>query len=562
MKHLLNAIRVTETSPSAMKATFGVSIPARDYAIPAPVQNLASDGVSIAVQPRGSEGLPLASPRVTRWDWSQLEMHPTGTSSYDAEGRSHRDGAFEKLLTELPPSVSAEHAPYVFGHAAHLAMGLGLSIDDAVAAIAKRVGAAHAEADIRTWALAATDGGASSFYPFDGDGCDLDAIAAAKAAAARPPVEPPAAEDPPNDRTLDELGLIAFELAADAQVPVALSTAARLHAGEYSYALVRRVALAGAHVPEGVLAMGVAVLPGDFVLPLRRSEIDALVAGESDAIVRDTDDRAAYEGSLARWIFEKLRPKLGILATFTKTAEHDESSVDGRYRVSILESLARDEVLPQPGRDEFQMGMLTLFDAGVFGLSLADDVVASTLHRRIEERWSRACLKPSDWDAIERDRAKSRQHVDGSAWGLGKAYILKEWKATPLPAWCATEETLLEKCRSQRRNRTRPFFIVDELYVPPGPSLLDRFTSIFRTGDDWTPTIEAFVTGKAPVDGERVVRQAEVETALRDAGLVAAIPLQGALAQRVFRIMTSKHMGWKKGDRIIDGRRTKCWVKA
>jgi hypothetical protein len=556
--HLLNAIRVIEDAPSASKAAFGISVPIRDFAIPAPPRDISADDVSVKVQTRGTHGLPLASPRVIRWLWSQLEREPVGQPSYDDEGRERRVRALKAYLTELPAEVRPEHAPFVVGHLAHLATGAyGLRVEDAVEAMTIR---GYSPADVETWARAAIEGG--TFYPFDVAGRELDEQAAeAKAEVERQAAEVAkveAEDTSPNEKTLDELGWLGFEVSdsAGADVPLHLSGKSRLRAGDKSYALVPRAAIAGAHIPEGTVVLGVEVLPGDFVLPLMKRELDAIVAREPRHLAAAIDPRGAiaHGVTMAHWILDKVRPARGVdTSAHPRAVEHDESTVDGRYRAELLEFLARDEFLPSHAGATFDSRMHILFHAGVYGLSLADDVVASALHRRIRDCWSRACAKPAGWDRNEAEKAKTTS-LRNSLTGPGAPYVAKAWTPPPLPAWCATEDVLLEKYRTKRHAFAKPFFCVDELYAPPSPSLVGRLLSVFRTGDPWTPTIEAFVEGKD------VVRSGDIEAALLAAGDVALTPLHGPIAQRVFRIMTKS--GWRKTDRVIDGRKVKCWVRA
>jgi hypothetical protein len=295
-----------------------------------------------------------------------------------------------------------------------------------------------------------------------------------------------------------------------------------------------------------------------FVLPVTVGEIEAAQKYAHDAtysVFHVTGELGFTQEALglAEWLMTVHRPEMGVdPRNSTASAEWDESTEEGRYRSETFDRLLKDEWLPGyeggSGYDGPRAGfpIAMVFAAGTRGLSLAGDVVASILHRRICEKWVRTHKKPTDWDEREARRAE-----------LPKSqYIARKWSRPALPRWCESEEALLDTHR-RLLEKYGPLFLADELYEPSQAGVLDRVfervKDVFRLGDAWATPIKNFV------DRKEIVKTSEIDDHLRALGLVtgSVTPQQ---YQRVYRILSQ--LDWCKTDRIVDRRKTKVWVKA
>lgn len=569
---MFQTIRIEESARSATKVAFGLEVPVdTDFAVPCPPLSehleFADGSVTVRPRQRSAQKAPLASNRVMRKVLASFEEHhPVTRIAHDPEALERRQKAFRTVFSEIPAEMRPEQAPFVFGHLGHIASALGLSIDEVGALPA--VG--FSSADIDKWMREAVADG--SFYVFDSEGKAFDereeqAKAAAAAAAedlARKLAEEEAERIRPNEKSLDELGWLGFEAVPGANVPEEVQGLVTVHTGECTYFLFPRAALFNVDVPSAEIALGVSILDGDFVLPIPARALPDVdgrfyaTHNEGDTFLREA------AATFARWFFRRLRPLLGVVTGGVRT-EYDESTSEGRYRVELFESMARDEFLAfprqtNPNAPKFGFLTLMLFDAGVHGLSLAEDVVANVMHRLLQEKWKRTNPKPEDWDQRERQRVETTRE---NIWapGGGSAPAPKAWNVPRFPS-DATEESLLDRYRGVKEYpyghnlfnagtpaRPKPMFAPDELYVSADPNLLQRAKSLVF-GEPWSEPIAKFVAGKD------VVTSTTIEGFLRDAGYAASI-MSAAQHRRVANVM--KKLGWVKGETVIDGRRARAW---
>lgn len=590
MKSINQAVRFYESAPGATRNKIGLAVStAHDWAMPGPaVGSVADEDGSVRVEGRGSASvaLPLAPVRAIRWMWARLTRLPLGTPSYDADGLARRQVCLREALASVPIEFRQEHAPFIFGYVAHVGCGdLGMTIEDVIGVVHERYPSLAVE-DLQAWMLAALEGGAFHAFDvkgqaFDEEGRRLDEAAARaredEERAKERAVAIEAERSSPNEKTLDELGLLGIEMGPGGEVPRHINAfwPSFVNAGAARLFCIPRALLFGAEFPPGTIGLRVELLDGSFVPKLSRAEAEALQERAPRAFLDGEGKWNQTTSELVTWLFNTVRPQLGIETDASAVAEWDESTADGRYRAECFEKLIEENRGALPVRapsanagdwERFDAHPRFVFDAGRFGLSLAEDVTANILCRCIHENWQRLHETAPRRVVCVRDADGNEREAEVS-WEKAEAMLEKElekkttppYRAKPYVApeiypWCASDEALVDAYRARAQGK-KPLFAFDELYISPEPTALERVKDVLTFGDAWAPIVKNLVEERA---GEPVV-QAAIVDALR------AASAKGVDAsnrdRRIYKLMTD--FGWKKTNKAeVDGRSgVRAWVK-